>query len=514
MKFTHAALLAWVGGAFCLGTASAQQLNPPYTANANNYSYYQPKGDDIPSPSDIKPKPAPKPMDMPAAPAPAAEEEAKPEVDESSCEKKDGCDSKHEACPSPFAHLLPCCRCEGEEAWTLFPQDGCVKVYGWLAQGFYHNPRNPVNPSAGLGNLPLSFVQRNDEYILNQLYGVVEKTTEADDCSWDIGGRIDLLYGEDYIWTQAAGLETRQNFTNHWNTPVGGSGVLGTGRLGLAMPQAYVELAHADVKVKVGHFYTPAGYEVVPANGNFFYSHVYTHQWGEPFTHTGALATWAPSEEFSYMFGVVNGWDKFDAMTDRASYLFGATTKCNEGKTSLAFVLVTGEEDGALLGTADQGHRTYYSVVFSHQATDNLQWVVEHDNGWQDNALASTGPIGRQAQWYSVTNYLIYKINDCWKAGVRHEWMNDQNGTRVGTNNPYLTVAGVPRFAGHYQDITAGLNWSPKPNIIIRPEVRWDWFDAHTGAGIPAGRGPFNSATGIANRNDQFTTGVDVIFTF
>ena len=44
-----------------------------------------------------------------------------------------------------------------------------------------------------------------------------------------------------------------------------------------------------DWKIKLGHFYTPIGYEVVPANGNFFYTHAYTMQYGEPFTHTGVL---------------------------------------------------------------------------------------------------------------------------------------------------------------------------------------------------------------------------------
>ena len=55
------------------------------------------------------------------------------------------------------------------------------------------------------------------------------------------------------------------------------------------MPQAYAEVGYNDLTVKVGHFYTIIGYEVVPAPDNFFYSHAYTMQYGEPFTHTGML---------------------------------------------------------------------------------------------------------------------------------------------------------------------------------------------------------------------------------
>ncbi len=75
------------------------------------------------------------------------------------------------------------------------------------------------------------------------------------------------------------------------------------------MPQAYGTVAYDKLSVKVGHFYTPAGYEVVPATGNFFYSHAFTWNFTEPFTHTGALASYAASDELTLMGGWVAGWD-------------------------------------------------------------------------------------------------------------------------------------------------------------------------------------------------------------
>src|SRR5690606_27954143 len=128
---------------------------------------------------------------------------------------------------------------------------------------------------------------------------------------------------------QAVGLETRDFYGdprgfNHWNSN-NGTGIGGTGRLGLAMPQAYAEIAYDRLKVKVGHFYTIIGYEVVTAPDNFFYSHAYTMQYGEPFTHTGALASYQLSYRVALNAGVVNGWDKFDAELDRAAFLGGFT---------------------------------------------------------------------------------------------------------------------------------------------------------------------------------------------
>ena len=68
----------------------------------------------------------------------------------------------------------------------------------------------------------------------------------------------------------------------------------------------------------MGHFYTIIGYEVVPATGNFFYSHAYTMYYGEPFTHTGALAEFAVNDQWTVYGGWVNGWDQaFNNPNDR-----------------------------------------------------------------------------------------------------------------------------------------------------------------------------------------------------
>src|SRR5690606_3405402 len=112
---------------------------------------------------------------------------------------------------------------------------------------------------------------------------------------------------------------------------------------GLAMPQVYGEVGYNDLSVKIGHFYTIIGYEVVTAPGNFFYTHAYTMQYGEPFTHTGALATWKANDQLSLMGGFHFGWDNFDNYYDRASFLGGATFTSSDGNSSLAYALTVGD---------------------------------------------------------------------------------------------------------------------------------------------------------------------------
>ena len=138
-------------------------------------------------------------------------------------------------------------------------------------------------------------------------------------------------------------------------------------------------MAWGNWSIKGGRFWTPIGYEVVPATGNFFYSHSYTCFYGEPFTHTG----------------------------------------------------------------------------------------------------------------FQVTR----KINDCWSAGGRMEWFRDDDGVRVVAGN-----------AGNYYEATLGVNYKPHSNFLIRPEIRWDWYDGV----IAGGNHPFNNG----QSDSQFSGGFDMIVTF
>ena len=79
------------------------------------------------------------------------------------------------------------------------------------------------------------------------------------------------------------------------------------------------------------------------------------------------------------------------------------------------------------------------------------------------------------AFWYGLDQYLYYTINDCWKSGLRFEWFRDEDGTRVGLNRP-SNPNNVP-FVGNFYSVSAGVNWSPTSNLMVRPEIRYDWFN-------------------------------------
>ncbi len=164
-----------------------------------------------------------------------------------------------------------------EEEGRLFAspslQSRRIDFRGWLSQGYTWNPDEPADRFNG----PVTFNDRADEYQLNQLYLIGERVTNTECRDADFGGRVDLLYGTDHRFAVARGLEDR------WNE--------GQRFYGLAMPQLYGDLAVGKWLGRVGHFYAPLGYETVMAPDNFFYSHSYSHQYGEPFTFTGAMVS-------------------------------------------------------------------------------------------------------------------------------------------------------------------------------------------------------------------------------
>ena len=76
-----------------------------------------------------------------------------------------------------------------------------ISTYGWVNAGIGAN--NWGYPWNG----PITFNDRSWQAQMNQLYLVNEKVLDLEDGGFDWGGRVDLLYGTDYIFTTARGLD-------------------------------------------------------------------------------------------------------------------------------------------------------------------------------------------------------------------------------------------------------------------------------------------------------------------
>jgi len=242
-----------------------------------------------------------------------------------------------------------------------------IETYGFIDVGI------GANAWGADWNGPITFNDRAWQGQMNQLYLINERLLKEDQLS--VGGRVDLLYGTDFLYTVAGGLDTEWNSNRYY---------------GLAMPQLYGEVGTQALNVKFGHFYTLIGYEVVPAIGNFFYTHAYTMQYGEPFTHTGVLATWNPNDQLSIIGGITNGWDNWDVglptnqanpfpgSTSNASFLGAVTFSSSDGSQALTLANSSGNElaaPGFVNPAAYVGSRTVTSIVYSNEFNEKLTYV-------------------------------------------------------------------------------------------------------------------------------------------
>ncbi len=385
------------------------------------------------------------------------------------------------------------------EPWTL-PQPCClqnmgIKVGGWLEQGITFNPNSPVDRFNG----PVAVNDRSNEYQLNQFWLYASKPTNTGGCGWDWGGHIDMMYGTDWRYGIGYGLEDRINGNDDL--------------YGMVLPQIYGEIAYNNIKFRAGRFAGLLTYEAVPAPMNFFYSHSYTMCYTEPQLVTGFMTDMQLGPNWLLQAGMTRGWYMWEDENNKKDFMGAITWTSDNKKTSLKYALTNGNQVN--LGGNHGGNWFAHGLVFQHHISENLKYVLQHNYGFADNVMPPPAG-GGDAEWYTLNQYLEYKISPKWAAGMRFEWMRDDDGFRVGGpgTNPDFPTLHTWRgngYAGDFYEMTVGLNYRPCKSFVVRPECRWDWYDgADSWVPNTANRLPFDDG----NRTSQFTFAVDAIWTF
>ncbi len=373
------------------------------------------------------------------------------------------CDSGCDSCGCGLGSCLSnlgCC--DLGDPWTLFDEHCGWSAGGWASLG-YHTANNTL------------FNTYADKVQLQQAWLYAEKAIDTSD-GFDLGGRIDYIYGTDGPNTQAFGTSPRG-----WDNDFDNGG-----QYGHAIPQLYMEAGYGDLSVKVGHFYTIIGWEVVQATGNFFYSHAYTFNNSEPFTHTGALATYNVNDDITVWSGYVMGWDSgFDDNGD--AYLGGVSAQVTDD-LKLIYAAIGGRFGENRFNGTSKGYM--HSIVADYAVSDKLEYIFQSD------VLDTVDGTGAGlVQTFDINQYLIYSLSDCLAVGGRFEWYQNE---------------GIYTNFGDQTDIyaaTVGLNYRPHANVVMRPELRWDFVDDSSNLT----RQVLENGTGD---QEMFTFGMDTIFTF
>lgn len=382
---------------------------------------------------------------------------------------------------------------EPPKPWKLpqpyFFQSHGIDMGGWVQQGITFDGWNPADRFNG----PMATNDRSSEYQLNQAWLYFVKPTKTDGCGWDIGGRVDVVYGTDWRFGQCNGLENRFDDPNSF--------------YGLVLPQFYAEIAYNDLTVKLGHFASLTSLEIVPAPLNFFYSHTYIIAgYYDPLLVTGMQAEYKLNDNWTAIGGFNRGWLMFENPNDTFNFLGGVKWASDDKKAALSAMVIAGPT-ATFAGYHDVDNvMLTYTYQFTERFWSGTQVTVGREN---DGSVINPG---MDDTWYGFEQIFTYKLNNPkWSAGVRYEWIQDNQGSRVAGVGNILGTArawtGAPGFAGAFSDLSLGLNYRPTPNWVVRPEIRWDWY---RGSRNLAGQLPFNDFTA----SDMFTVAVDAIVTF
>ena len=352
-------------------------------------------------------------------------------------------------------------------------EDECFEYGGWIQQGYSYADGNPADQLNGVVGLN----DRHNNYMMNQLWLYMNHEVDNDGYGWDYGGEVVAVYGTDGEFFQMVdGLEATWNQTDRFYQ--------------LALLRFYFDVAYDDWTFRMGRFDALVGYEPFEATEMPFYSHSYNFNYGTPGSVFGAMATRAVTDQISINAGIHRGADQFNDTDglDSINFLGGVSWESCDEDSWMDFQIIA-EENGP-------GDNTnFYSVSGGTMLTDRLEWVISY-------AYGETSGLG--AEWYGINQHFIYEINPCWTFAARFEYFRDDDGVAVGAlraGNP-----AVGPFVGNFYELTLALNWEPRENLALRPEIRWDWFDADA----PGGPRPFDAG----GKDEQFLASIDLILAF
>jgi hypothetical protein len=362
-----------------------------------------------------------------------------------------------------------------------------INIYGYVEGGYMYDVT-----AQGIHDGPtfLGFNSFKNTPILDKISLNVERTVDPTNKKFDVGFRVEGIYGADAAFIHSNGM---------WDTQ--------TDRNQLDLLQGWLDVTLPDlpVRIRVGKWIELAGFEQFSANiyGAFgdparaLYSYSYQFLYAEPGTQTGALATYVLNPQWTFDAGFTRGWNQSVRDANDSLDFLGRVTFTPSDKTSVIFVMTEGPEFPAGVGRnlprGDNSHWwTALDLVITQKVTDKLSLGLGFD---YVETPRIPGLTGGAKQWGGVADYVSYAFDPRFTLNTRLEWYKD-------AANGFST--GAPVSANYFAP-TVGVAIKPFPkdnilsDLLFRPEVRYDHSDHSV----------FNSG----DRN-QFTFSVDALFTF
>ena len=245
----------------------------------------------------------------------------------------------------------------------------------------------------------------------------------------------------------------------------------------------YVAPLGSGLKLRFGKFVTYHSAEVIEARDNYNYSLSFLFNFAVPFTHTGFMAEYAFSKEFSASLYLVNGWDVTNDNNN------GKSVGASLGFTptdllSFTFNFMYGPEQA----NNSSHNRFLFDWIGAFKATKQLTFMANIDYAHEDSDPLNSG---KNSEWYGAAVYAKYDFTELFSTSIRAEYFDDQNGVRTGIAQKLKEITLTPEFR-----IAKGL--------LLRPEYRHDWSDQNG----------FDSHKSTFARKSQDTIALGVMYTW
>jgi hypothetical protein len=263
----------------------------------------------------------------------------------------------------------------------------------------------------------------------------------------------------------------------------------------------YVPTLFRGTEFRLGRFYAPFNFDSIEGVTTPLLSRAYAFE-NSPFTMCGLGAYVTFSTAWTGVFMLVNGNDVY--FGDPAEELrFAGNVKWTQsggGRNVVQFGVSLGrgkfnpayptppQQTTVALGTEPFGRNNFntFDLLYTHLLNSAMSYNLEIMYGYQYNVPQTALPISDPsgfANWFSILQYFFYDVSPRLRMILRWEDFDDIQGQRTG-------------FRGLYSDLTVGLNFRLRPDIILRPEIRYDYNDRSR---------PFENHHGL------FTAGTDLI---
>ncbi len=218
--------------------------------------------------------------------------------------------------------------------------------------------------------------------------------------------------------------------------------------------EAYLPTIGRGLDIKIGRMFTQFGNESIEAPPNALTSHSYLFQY-DPFTQTGVMGTLYLTSALSIQLGAVLGPDVFISPASSPYSVFSIKWAPPDGRDSVLLSSLLGS--GRYNVNQQFNNPNIVNLLYVHTFNPVLTYTLDSIFGYQTNV-----PDAGTATWFSFVHYLTYKLTPRLSWTTRMETYDDISGTRTG-------------YKGLYTAATSGLYFQLRKNIILRPEIRYDY---------------------------------------